>query len=138
MSFIKDSEKLLGLDVLLNPDKYAEYIDIRKLVADSKVYSEGVEDYKSKIRQGADVGTLVVIKHPRKDLYAVLNGHHRYWAQKDMGIIGIKCAVVPDYMGFLFHLTKEGFLQPTEEFTKYIRVPFKRIENFLNEFLYSS
>jgi hypothetical protein len=135
---MKDSEKILKYDILKNPEKYAEYISIKKIVADSKVYSEGVKKYENRIRNGDDIGTIIVIKHPKKELYAVLDGHHRYWAQKEMGIKEIKCAVIQDYFGLLFSVTKEGLLQPTKEFTKYLRVPFKKIENYLYEFLHST
>jgi hypothetical protein len=135
---MKDSGKILKYDILKNPEKYAEYISIKKIVADSKVYSEGVKRYENRIRNGNDLGTIIVIKHPKKELYAVLDGHHRYWAQKEMGIKKIKCAVIKDYFGLLFSVTKDGLLQPKKEFTEYIRVPFKKIENYLYEFLHST
>jgi len=135
---MKGSEKLFKLDILKDPEKYAEDISIEKIVADSKIYSEGVKRYENKIRHGEDIGTIIVIKHPKKELYAVLDGHHRYWAQKEMGIKKIKCAVIRDHLGLLFSATEEGLLQPTKEFTKYVRVPFKKIENHLYEFLYGA
>jgi len=135
---MKDPEKLFKLDILKDPEKHAENISIEKIVADSKVYSEGVKRYENKIRHGEDIGTIIVIKHPKKELYAVLDGHHRYWAQKEMGIKKIKCAVIRDHLGLLFSATEDGLLQPTKEFTKYVRVPFKKIENHLYEFLYSA
>jgi hypothetical protein len=135
---MKDSEKLFKFDILKNPEKYAEIIGIGKIVADSKVYSGGVKRYEDKIRHGEDLGAIIVIKHPKKDLYAVLDGHHRYWAQKRMGIKKIKCAVIRDHIGLLFSATEDGLLQPTKEFTKYVRVPYKKIENHMYKFLYGA
>jgi hypothetical protein len=135
---MKDSEKLFKFDILRNPEKYAENISTEKIVADEKVYSVGVKRYKNKIRHGENIGTIIVIKHPKKELYAVLDGHHRYWAQKKMGIEKIKCAVIRDHFGLLFSATEDGLLQPTKEFTKYVRVPFKKIENHLYKFLYGA
>jgi hypothetical protein len=135
---MKSSEKIFKFDILKNPEKYAEIIGIGKIVADSKVYSSGVKRYEDKIRHGEDVGTIIVIRHPKKDLYAVLDGHHRYWAQKRMGAKKIKCAVIRDHVGLLFSATEDGLLQPTKEFTKYVRVPYKKIENYLYKFLYGA
>ena len=128
-------DEILKWDLLLNPEKYAEWINIEKIVADEKIYHKGVKRYRKMIESGKDPGTIVIVKHPEKNLYAVLNGHHRYWAQKEMGIKEIKCAVVYDFIGPLFHLTKGGFLQPSPLYTQYIRVPFKKVRNYLEEFL---
>jgi hypothetical protein len=132
---MKKPNETLKWDMLLNPEKYAELIDAELIVADEKIYRKGVERYKKMIKLGKDPGTIVVVKHPEENLYAVLNGHHRYWAQKEMGVREIKCAVVYDFIGPLFHLTKEGFLQPSPIYTQYIRVPFKKVKNYLEEFL---
>lgn len=112
-----------------------EWINITEIVADKKVYGKGVENYKHSLKSGKDVGSIVVVKHPEKKMYAVLNGHHRYWAQKEMNIKKIKCSVIHDFVGPLFFFTKEGYLQPTPLFTKYVRVPFKKMKKYLEEFL---
>jgi len=117
------------------PEEWKREIDIRRILADTRVYSEGVQTYREEIEEGKDVGTLIVIEHPEEDLYAVLDGHHRYHAYQSLGVKKIKCAIIPDPVGLLFNITKEGALQPTEEFTKYVRIPFKRLESFLYEFL---
>ena len=126
------------LTVFLNPEKYAQDIPVKQIVADKKVYKEGVERYKKLLKKGEDIGTLIVVKHPRKDIYAILDGHHRFWALKEMGAIHVKCAVVVDYYGLTFHLTKKGFYQPTPEITKKLRVPIHRWGDemlcYLNEF----
>lgn len=114
---------------------HEEWINITEIVADKKVYGKGVENYKHSIKSGKDVGSIVVVKHPEKKMYAVLNGHHRYWAQKEMNIKNIKCSVIHDFVGPLFFFTKEGYLQPTPLFTKYVRVPFKKMKKYLEEFL---
>jgi hypothetical protein len=132
---MKKLDETLKWDLFLNPEKYAELIDIEKILADDKIYRKGVERYKKMIKSGKDPGTIVVVKHPEEELYAVLNGHHRYWAQKEMGVKEIKCAVVHDFIGPLFHLTKDGYLQPSPLYTQYIRVPFKKVRKYLEEFL---
>jgi hypothetical protein len=132
---MKKHDNVLKWDLLLNPEKYEELVDTEKIVADKKIYHDGVKRYKQMIESGKDLGTIVVVKHPEKDLYAVLNGHHRYWAQKEMGVKQIGCAVVKDFIGPLFYLTKEGLLQPSPLYTQYIRVPFKKVKNYLEGFL---
>jgi hypothetical protein len=112
--------------VFRNPDRYARAIPIEKLVADRKVYAKGVDRYKRMLEQGKDLGTIIVVKHPRKDLYAVLDGHHRFWAQKESGIKAVECAVITDYYGLTFHLTKHGVWQPSPEFTRRVRIPLIR------------
>jgi hypothetical protein len=112
-----------------------EVLEIEKIIADRKVFEYGVDDYKNQIRAGKDVGVITVIKHPKRDLYAVLDGHHRFWAHKSLGTSLIKCVVIQDFIGPLFFFTKEGYLQPTALFTKHIRIPFKRVKQFLEDFI---
>jgi len=139
------SEGLSKLSILINREKYRESIEINKIVADSKVHQEGVEFYEHKVALGEEVGTLLVVKHPTEDLYAVLDGHHKYWGTRgfleqmpseERFIRQMDCAVIPDYFGLLFnptnegllfYLTKEGLLQPPKQVTKYIRTPLKKV-----------
>jgi len=109
--------------IFLNPDKYAVRIPVKKIVADRKVSEEGVERYKRLYKDKVDVGAIIVVRHPKKDLYAVLDGHHRFWALKELGAKTIKCAVIQDYYGLTFLMAKRGFYQPAPEFTKHLRVP---------------
>lgn len=118
-----------------NPEKYAVELDISKIVADSKVHKEGVERYVSQIRNGAHILPIVVIKHPWKDEYAVLNGHHRFWAFKETGATKVRAAVVEDIVGIGFQMTKNGIFQPTPEFTKFIRIPAKHFQEYMMNFL---
>lgn len=112
-----------------------KWIEIEKIVADKKVYEKGVEDYKQEFMSGKNISLITVVKHPKINLYAVLDGHHRFWAQKELGINRIKCVVIHDFVGPLFYFTKEGYLQPTPLFTKHVRVPFKKLKKFLEEFI---
>ena len=116
------------------PEKYKEFILLEKIVVDEKVVDEGVARYEEMIESGGELKPIIVIKHPKEDLYAVLNGHHRFWALKEMKINKIKCAVIEDPLGILFNLTKDGFLQPTVELTQYFVVPLRKFEEQLNEF----
>lgn len=129
------SKRRFRLHESVTPKGWKTYVDVKKILADSKVYPEGVKMYEDMIRRGEDIGAITLIKHPKEDLYAVLDGHHRFHAYSKMGIERTNCIVVPDPVGFLFTLTKDGMLQPTEEFTKHVRVPFKKLESFLYDFL---
>ena len=122
------------IDVFFNPEKHRVDISVKKIIADKKVYRKGVERYKAMLDSGKDLATIVVVKHPKKDLYTVLDGHHRFWALKETEANEIKCAVIEDPFGILFNLTKDGFLQPTVELTQYFVVPLRKFEEQLNEF----
>lgn len=118
-----------------NPDRHVKKIPSHKLIADSKVDWSGVYRYKEKIKDGGDVRPIVVIRHPKKDVYAVLDGHHRFWAQKEMNINRIDCVIVNDDTGVFFNLTKEGVFQPSPEITRYVRIPLKRALRYIDEFI---
>ena len=47
----------------------------------------------------------------------------------------IKSAVIEDFFGLGFHLTKNGIFQPDPRLTKYIRIPLKRIYSYITEFI---
>ena len=122
-------------DVLFNPRKYAKPIAIDKIIADTKVSREGVEYYKKKIESNMPIDPIVVVKHPRLDVYAVLDGHHRYWACKELGKETVDCAVAEDYSSVIFYLTEHGYLQPNAETTKHLRLPAKKMHENLKQFL---
>jgi len=44
-----------------------------------KVFPETVEKYTRKIENGENIDPIIVVKHPKYDVYAVLGGHHRYF-----------------------------------------------------------
>ena len=118
-----------------NPNKYAEYISIKKIIADTKVDLQGINRIIEQIDSGIHIKSIVIVKHPKKEYYAVLDGHHRFWAQKILGFEKIKCAVIEDFFGFGFHLTKNGIFQPDPIITKYVRIPLKRIYSYITEFI---
>ena len=111
------------LDIFLNPEKYSTVLPIGKIVADTKVDLDGVQRYKEQLLTGNQVRPIVVVKHPHKNLYAVVDGHHRFFAQLEYGRNTIECAVIHDFTGLMFHLTKDGWLQPHPMFTKHVRAP---------------
>ena len=125
----------VNADVFVNPEKYAVCLPISKVVADSKVDRKGVESYKSKIENGEKIAPLIVVKHPQKDLYAVLDGHHRYYALAELGRKKVDCALAGDYSSVMFYLTENGYLQPALGVTKAIRAPAKELHKNLQEFL---
>ena len=122
-------------DALVNPRKYAKPIAIDKIIADTKVSREGVEYYKKKIEANEPIDPIVVVKHPRLDVYAVLDGHHRYWACKELGKETIDCAVAGNYSSVIFYLAEHGYLQPSAETTEHLRLPAKKMHENLKHFL---
>jgi hypothetical protein len=123
------------LKAYTNPNKYAEYISTKKIIADIKVDLQGINRIIEQIESGKYIKSIVIVKHPKKEYYAVLDGHHRFWAQKILGFKKIKCAVIEDFFGLGFHLTKNGIFQPDPIITKYIRIPLKRIYSYMTEFI---
>lgn len=125
--------KKLTLDIFLFPEKYSVPLPIDQIVADAKVDVDGVIRYKEQLAAGTQLRPIVVVKHPRKDLYAVVDGHHRFFAQIEFGQKDIDCAVIQDFVGFMFQLTKDGWLQPHPGFTKHVRVPILEFHQKLDQ-----
>ena len=116
------------------PNKFAVDLPVDKIVCDENIDY----DYVRKLARKMDASKLtpiVVIKHPDKELYAVLDGHHRFKAARLKGLNKIKAAIVDDYVGLGFELTRQGVFQPSPEFTKYVRVPLKRFIEYMQDFL---
>jgi len=128
-------KKGVNIDVFNIPGKYAICLPIKEVVADSKVSKEGVEHYKEKIRKNEEIDPIIVTKHPNHNRYAVLDGHHRYFAFLEMGATELNCAVAGDFSIVFFYLTKKGYFQPSGSFTEYLRQPVKRFHGNLKEFL---
>ncbi len=122
-------------DVFLNPARYSIRLPIEKIVADSKISRSGIDLYKRKIQNHEKIAPIVVVKHPRKDLYAVLDGHHRYYAYRELGRKQLTCALAGDYSSVVFYLTKNGYFQPSPEITEGIRTPVIRLHHDLKQFL---
>lgn len=93
-------------------------ININQIVASPKVYRKGVEKFKEMIIRNEKIKPLVVIKHPEKDLYAVLDGHHRFYAFLESGITEIECSVIK-LPSFLFTATAKGWQQLLVQFKEY-------------------
>ena len=121
---------------LVHPDKYVEKLDIKKVVAAAKFYRKGVDKYKEKILAGEKIRPIVVLKHPVEDLYAVLDGHHRFYAFLESGFQTVEVAVMKSNK-FLFEKTKSGWLQPTPKMTKYIHIPTIVLARYVNNFVKS-
>ena len=75
----------INMDVFQNPEKYLVRVPIEEIVADTKVSREGVERYKQRIKSGEKIAPVIVVKHPKFEKYAVLDGHHRYYAYLELG-----------------------------------------------------
>jgi len=117
------------------PQKYKENLPIDKIVADGKVVEDGVSHYHEKIERGHEPKPLIVIKHPKEDIYAVLDGHHRFEAMKKLGMEEVPAVVVDSYTNLQFKMTKKGYFQPSPLLTKYIRIPIRKFAAFMKEFL---
>ena len=61
----------INADVFIQPVKYAVCLPIDKLVADSKVSRQGIM-YTSKNCRKPKINPIIVVKHPRRYVYAVL------------------------------------------------------------------
>jgi hypothetical protein len=116
------------------PDKFAVDLPIDKIVCDDNIDYEYVQKLAGKM-DASKLKPIVVIKHPYKELYAVLDGHHRFKAARLKGLNKIKAAIVDDYVGLGFELTRQGVFQPSPEFTKYVRLPLKRFIEYMQDFL---
>ena len=129
----------INVDVFFKPEKYLIRLPVEKIVADTKVSREGVERYKQKILNKEKVGPIIVIKHPNDELYAVLDGHHRYFAHLELDEKEIDCALAGDYSSVVFYMTKHGYFQPNKEITEHVRAPAHQfhldLEKFLSDFL---
>ena len=128
-----------NVDVFANPEKYLVRLPIEKLVADTKVDPEAIEMYKKKIQNGEKIAPLIVVKHPKFDVYAVLDGHHRYYALLELGKKKVDCALAGDFSSLMFYMTEQGYFQPKpetkEENQKKIIHLHENVQDFLHNFL---
>lgn len=161
MNLMKDLEKIftqrqLQVDLartLMNPeffrqilelsnfcmhrDQYAELLPIDTIFAYQEVCARGIERCENMLEAGKDLGTIVVIRHPRMYRHVVFDGTHRYRAQRNKGFTEISAAPFPDKFGLLYHATEENLLRPTKEFTENVRMPWKRFGENLKNTLYN-
>ena len=132
---MRPRERRINIDVFANPEKYLMCLPIEKIVADTKVSEEAVEMYKQKIRNHEKISPIIVVKHPKFDVYAVLDGHHRYYAYLEMGRREIECALAGDFSSVVFYLTEHGFFQPNMETKGEMQKPILRLHENVQEFL---
>jgi hypothetical protein len=123
------------LEALLYPEKYREELPTNQIVADPKIDINGVARYKTQLQAGKSLRPIVVVKHPHTSLYAVIDGHHRFFAQLESGQPTIACAVIQDLTGLLYELSKEGWFQPPPSVTKYLRIPILEFQNTVRQFI---
>lgn len=117
------------------PEKFATNLPVNRIVAGGKTVEDGVSFFHEKIQNGYQPRPIIVIKHPKEDLYAVLDGHHRFEALKKNGATEISSVVVDAYTNLQFELTKKGVFQPAPLLTKHVRIPFKKLAAYMKEFL---
>lgn len=139
MRLTRPREREINIDVFANPEKYLLRLPIEKIVADTKVDPEAIEMYKKKIQNGEKIAPLIVVKHPKFDVYAVLDGHHRYYALLEMGKKEVDCALAGDFSSLMFYMTEHGYFQPKpetkEENQKKIIHLHENVQDFLQNFL---
>jgi protein-tyrosine-phosphatase len=109
----------INVDVFIHPENHLLRLSIGKITSDTKVNRKIVEYYKNKIADGESISPIVVLKNPGKELYAVLDGHHRYYASLELRIKEMNCAFAGDFSGLVFTMARYGFFQPTEEVIEY-------------------
>lgn len=125
----------INIDVFQNPEKYLVWVPIEEIVADTKVSREGVEGYKQKIKNGEKIAPIIVVKHPKFKKYAVLDGHHRYYAYLELGKREVDCALAGDYSSVIYYMTEHGYFQPGAEVRKEIHKQVIRMHENIQEFL---
>ena len=134
----RGDDREVNVDVFLNPSKYLKRLPLQEIVADTRIYRKGVERYKKKIANGESVPPIIVVKHPTKELYAVLDGHHRYYAYVELGREEIDCALAGNVSAVIFYMTEHGLFQPPSGLTEHIRVPAfefnAKVKQFLSDF----
>jgi hypothetical protein len=132
---IVSPRRRLNIDVFANPEKYSVRLSIDKIVADPKVSPEAVEIYKKKILKREKLKPIIVVKHPKYDIYAVLDGHHRYYAYLELEKKEIICALAGDFSSVFFYMTEHGFFQPNPKAKEPIREPEMKLHENLQQFL---
>ena len=139
MRVLRRSGREINIDVFSNPEKYLVRLPIDKIIADTKVNPEAVAQYKQKIKRGEKIAPIIVVRHPRFEVYAVLDGHHRYYAYLELGTKKVNCALAGDFSSVFFFMTQQGYFQPKAEIRQEIRTPIpflhENIEEFLHNFL---
>jgi hypothetical protein len=128
----------VNLDVFSNPQRHLLCLPIERIVADTKVFPQAIEKYKQRIENGEKLSPVIVVKHPRYDVYAVLDGHHRYYAYLQLGWKEIECALAGDFSSVFFYLIDHGYFQPNPN-AKELKNPEVKfhdgLQNFLKNFL---
>ncbi len=108
LSLIWRKKSTINIDVFSNPEKYLICLPIEEIIADTKVSSKAIELYKQKIKNKEKIPPIIVVKHPKYDVYAVLDGHHRYYAYLEMGRKEIECALAGDFSTVIFYLIEQA------------------------------
>jgi protein-tyrosine phosphatase len=112
----------INIDVFVHPENHLIYVPTEQIMADTKVSRKIVELYKRKVANGESILPIVVLKNPGKDMYAVLDGHHRYFAYLELRRKEMTCAFAGDFSGLVFTLARYGFFQPAAEIKEYTTI----------------
>jgi len=104
-------EWIINLEVYENPEKYLLRLPTKKVVADTKVSRVIVDRYVQKIKEGVELEPIIVFKQSKVDLFAVVDGHHRYQAYIQCEKKEVNCALEGVIPYFIFNIIRRGFLQ---------------------------
>ncbi len=104
-------EWVINLDVYEHPEKYLLRLPTKKVVADSKVSKVIVDRYIQKIKEGKELEPIIIFKHSKIDLFAVVDGHHRYQAYIQCEKKEINCALEGVIPKVIFNIIRRGYLQ---------------------------
>jgi hypothetical protein len=107
----QNSEWVINLDVYEHPEKHLLRLPTKKVVADSNVSRVIVDRYVQKIKDGVDLEPIIVFKHSKIDLFAVVDGHHRYQAYIQCEKKEINCALEGVIPNVIFNIIRRGYLQ---------------------------
>lgn len=116
--------------VSLAPDDYTRWVRMDEIECDSVVHIPKVRKFIELLKEGKRFPPIQAIRHPlypevRK--YAVLNGHHRYFAYKALGRKRIQVIVIEGgTYGVLYELTKRGVFQVNDKYQAFIRNPVEK------------
>ena len=125
----------INLDVYASPEKYLIVVPIEKIIADSKFYPNIVDHYKQRIREKGYVLPVIVIKHSKDDLYVVVDGHHRYYANVQLGKKLLDCALLGIFPDSIFYLATHGFFQAKPVKSGHRKIMFRFTRHLFKLFL---
>jgi len=118
--------------VALAPDEYTRWVNIDQLECDTVIHKPKLRKFVELMKdKKMRFPPIQAIKHPlwpKVKRYAVLNGHHRYFAYRVLKRKRIQAILVEGgSYGILYELTKRGVFQVNDTYQAVIRNPIEKI-----------